>query len=313
MTRRSEAVARDADAPDEFLEELADVLVTANSGVEPRRVTRTGGGEPADVVAYLVNTTLDELDRLTRELEDERAELRRMRDRLALVESMAVIGEISATVAHELNQPITAVGLVADRLAAHGDDRVSVHARDVGRIADATRLMRRIVDGVRDYSRRGPTVFVTTPAAKPALDALTLLEPSLEARGIEVHADLPEGLPEISADPDRLEQVFVNLVSNAQHALESLPAGRARALRVGVEALEDRVVYRVEDDGPGIPEEHLPRLFEPFYTTKRLGVGTGLGLALARRIVGEHGGRLTYERGAIGARFVVELPLPRRP
>lgn len=302
----------DAKAKDAYLAEVSEVLIAIAAGEFDARVRRTHAGDTADVVAFLVNSTAEEIAILVRSLEAEREELRLARHQLLLTEKLAVIGEISASVAHELNQPLTAIRLIADVLAARPDDKIGDHLRELDRVSDAARRMHRIVDGIRDFSRRGVNAFRPTPASKPPLDALELLEPSLVVRAIETVVELPDALPEIDADADRLQQVFVNLFANAQHALESLPVGRSRRIRLSASVEREWLVYRVEDDGPGISAEHIPHIFDPFYTTKRLGVGTGLGLSVSHGIVTEHGGRMRYEAGDVGARFLVELPTTRK-
>lgn len=311
MARKREPVPAPATHEDVYLTEINDVLVAIASGNLDARMRRTHLGDVQDVIAFLVNATAEEITMLIRNLEDEREHLRRTRDQLVLAEKLAAIGEISAAVAHELNQPLTAVRLITDLLASRPDDRISDHLRELERIGEASRRMHRIVDGIRDFSRRGAIALESTPADKAIREAIELLEPAFVVRAIETVVELPGNLPEIRADGDRLQQVFVNLLANAQHALESLPVGRPRTIRVSASLEHDWLVYRVEDDGPGIPDDIVPHVFEPFYTTKRFGIGTGLGLSVSHGIVAEHGGRLRYEHGLIGARFLVELPTTR--
>jgi len=255
--------------------------------VDPLAPQRTGGESPGSV------------------------EIGVTRQQLMLTEKLAAIGEISARVAHELNQPLTAIRLMVDFLASRPDDRIGDHLRSIERVGDAARRMHRIVHGIRDFARRDDRMIGKIAPGRPVLDALELLEPSLTRRGIRVFVDIPDSLPALVADGDRLQQVFVNLFANAEHALEALPPGRSRTVRV--EALLDRdwLVYHVDDDGPGIADEHLPFVFDPFFTTKRIGIGTGLGLSVSQEIVAEHGGRMHYESGPIGARFVVAIPMSR--
>jgi signal transduction histidine kinase len=130
----------------------------------------------------------------------------------------------------------------------------------------------------------------------------------MRVAGIELAPELDPALPLTSADPFQLQQVFLNLLGNAEQALRDHPGDRRVTLRTAQAG--DRLHVIVTDTGPGIPPEYLGRIFDPFFTTKPVGEGTGLGLSISDGIVREHGGRIVAENTPVGgARFVVELPL----
>ncbi len=288
------------------LQSLTEVLLGVARGDFSVRAHRSYRGDPIDVLAFLVNSTAEEVDDLVRQLQEERRELKRTQDQLLLAAKLASLGELAAGVAHELNQPLTAISMLVDLLASRPEATVAECLPDFESLAEAVRRMGRIVDGVRMFGRAAPLRIRPTRALAPIESALDFLQETLERHGLGVERRFPERLPPVEADADRLYQVFVNLLTNARDAFGEGQSG-AR-LVIGVEAVGDRVVYRIEDNGPGIPEATAQRIFDPFFTTKPVGRGTGLGLSLSHGIVAEHGGVLRYEPApGGGACFVVEL------
>jgi len=233
-------------------------------------------------------------------------ELKRLEEQLIQAEKLAAMGQMLAGVAHELNNPLTAIlgasELVRDRPGVDETTRKQLEMthRQARRAA-------RIVQNLLEFSR---------PASpqKKALDlnavierTLQLHEHSLRRNSIEVQFHPCPDLPLVVGDASQLIQVFLNLLNNAEQAIREIrPSGRIqiRLVREG-----SRVLAAVEDDGAGIKPQVLPKLFDPFFTTKRPGGGTGLGLSICLSIVREHGGDIEAEslpRG--GAAFTVSLP-----
>lgn len=136
---------------------------------------------------------------------------------------------------------------------------------------------------------------------------MALLDHELTMGGIRVDLKLPADLPSVAADPDLLQQVFVNLLLNA---LDAMPAGGD--VRVAAEAHKDVIEVRVEDTGCGIPPESLARVFDPFFTTKKVGKGTGLGLSVVYGIVKDHGGTIEVKsEPGVGTTFLIAFPVYR--
>jgi PAS domain S-box-containing protein len=234
-------------------------------------------------------------------------EVKRLEEQLIQAEKLAAMGQMLAGVAHELNNPLTAI-LGASELLR---DRVGVD-ENIQRQLDMThrqaRRAAKIVQNLLEFSRPAQ------PQKKPldlnaVLDrTLQLHEHSLRRNAVEVDFSSIPGLPPIVGDANQLIQVFLNLISNAEQAIREIrPSGRIH-IRIGERA--SRVFVTVQDDGVGIKPEDLPRIFDPFFTTKRPGGGTGLGLSICLSIVREHGGDIEAESlPAGGAAFTVFLPV----
>ncbi|MDI6871079.1 MAG: ATP-binding protein [Bacillota bacterium] len=230
-----------------------------------------------------------------------------------------VRSEFVANVSHELRTPLTSLqGFVETLQDGAADDPATLH-RFLGIIAAETARLARLVDDLLDLSRleSGLLALRSSPVDLGALIQRTLAfyEPAAQAKRVTLEAAVPPDLPPVPGDEDLLEQVLRNLVDNA---VKYTPEGGRVEVAAEQVSYPDRrreVVVRVADTGPGIPPEHLPRLFERFYRVDRarsrqLG-GTGLGLAIVKHIVERHGGRVWLESApGAGARFSVALPLP---
>jgi C4-dicarboxylate-specific signal transduction histidine kinase len=169
-----------------------------------------------------------------------------------------------------------------------------------------------IIGHLRSFSRNEePAPLGSTPIGAIIDDTLGLLRTQLRSHGIAIELELAEPLPAVRGDPRRLEQVLVNLLSNARDALDALPSNAQRTIQIrATTAPEHRaVLLEVSDNGPGMPADVRDRLFEPFFTTKDAGKGTGLGLSIVRTIVDECGGRIQVEsEPGAGTTFRIELP-----
>jgi histidine kinase len=167
--------------------------------------------------------------------------------------------------------------------------------------------MSKIVEGIRGFASSTLVARRSTPALEPLKEAAQLLSESLKGRAVAVTWQLEDCAPRILADPDRLQQVFINLIDNAADAVGELGSGGT--IRLSLTTAGPWVVYAVEDSGGGVPAEIQKRIFDPFFTTKPTGQGSGLGLSISHGIVREHSGSLDYEPSQLGgARFVVRLP-----
>jgi PAS domain S-box-containing protein len=239
-------------------------------------------------------------------------ELKRLEEQLIQAEKLAAMGQMLAGVAHELNNPLTAILGVSELLR----DRPGVDESTKRQLEMTHRQARRaarIVQNLLEFSR---------PASpqKRVLDlnniidrTIQLHEHSLRRNNIEVDFRPFPGLSPITGDANQLIQVFLNLVSNAEQAIREVRQSGRIQIRLGQSL--NRVFATVQDDGVGIDPEALARLFDPFFTTKRPGGGTGLGLSICMSIVREHGGNIEAESlPAGGAAFTVSLPLaPQGP
>ena len=225
--------------------------------------------------------------------------------KLLQTEKLAALGQMLTGVAHELSNPLTTILGYAQRLILRKDAAgQSEEARQIHQEAErASRILRQLLS----HARETPPERRTLSLNQVVLRAMELRRFGLAAEKVNVEADLDPVLPPVRGDAGQLQQVLMNLLGNAQHALEQ--NGQGGTIRVRTRSEQGQVLLTVEDTGPGIPQAILARIFDPFFTTKPAGVGTGLGLSIALSIVREHGGqvRVASPPGK-GAIFTVELP-----
>jgi two-component system C4-dicarboxylate transport sensor histidine kinase DctB len=227
-----------------------------------------------------------------------------MQDELVQASKLAVLGQIAASVAHEVNQPVSAIRTFAESggiLLGHGQTET---ARDnFATIASLTDRIGAITGELRAFARKSPAQ-VGPVALRTAIEgALLLVGHRLRQNAVELVLDLPDEAVTVAAERWRLEQVFVNLLQNAVEAL----AGRADgSIRITGRAEEGEVVVRIADNGPGLAPKILDSLFLPFTTTKPEGLG--LGLVISHDIIAEFGGRLRAKNEDCA---VFTLTLPR--
>ena len=220
---------------------------------------------------------------------------------------LAALGEMSAGVSHELNQPLAAMKtyLAGARLLLQRG-RPEEALSSFQRIDDLIDRMGAITRQLKSYARKGGEAVEPVDLRAAVSSALTMMEPQLRTRPIRIIRIVPRERVMVMADRIRLEQVLINLLRNAVDAVKGRPDA---AIEITVEAAAHAYVS-VRDNGPGVSD--LEKLFEPFWTTKKPGEGTGLGLAISSTIVAHFGGRLTaHNENTGGAVFRVELPLHR--
>jgi PAS domain S-box-containing protein len=238
-------------------------------------------------------------------LEAEREELRR---RLTQSEKLAALGQFVAGIAHELNNPLQGVlgHLELMRTTGAFPKQLRREVQTIYREADrAAKIVRNLL--VFAGSRRLPRRSVSLNGVLQKVIALRAA--SCRAANIEVVRHYDEHIPRVQSDPLLLHQVFLNMVMNAEQAIAATGGGGRIDITTSVNETRDRIIATVHDTGTGISADTLPRIFEPFYTTKEVGKGTGLGLAIAYGIVQEHGGQIIAANHPDGgAVFTVELP-----
>jgi histidine kinase len=234
---------------------------------------------------------------------------------------MATLGEMATGVAHELNQPLavikTASRFFMRKIAKKEkieDDVLSTMAGEIDSYVDRAT---KIINHMRQFGRQSAVSLQKVEVNMLLERAMEILGQQLKVRGIEVEWDLAPDLPLILADPDRLEQVFINLLINARDAIDekwqSL-SGQKGEKKISLKTSRDGDVITVEvtDTGPGIPAAMLERIFEPFFTTKKVGQGTGLGLSISYGIVKDCKGSIrARSRANEGTSFILKFPIAR--
>lgn len=261
-------------------------------------VVDASGEDQILFVAYVRDLTK------ARELE---TTLERQRQAIAQSEKMSALGSLLASVAHELNNPLSVVIGQASLLSELAADDGT---RDRGdRIKRAADRCANIIKTFLAMARQKPVTFEVFCPTRPVAESVELVEYSLKTSGIELTVDIADNLPMLNGDATQIGQILTNLLVNAQHALSDCPQPRAVCLTVRPSDTGEQVVFRVADNGRGIPPEHHERIFEPFFTTKDEGSGTGIGLAVAHNISVVHGGSLRLLDDQNGAVFELSLPV----
>jgi len=244
--------------------------------------------------------------RLQEVVEDQKLRLSLAQQQMIQAAKLSALGELVAGVAHELNNPLTVLVGASDILEQQAPEELKEYAQ---MIREATDAARHIVRGLLTFGRQMPLERRHVMVDELIEKVLALTSADLRIESVKVDRDMAADLPPVWADGNQLQQVLVNLVTNAKQAMAELPEAERR-LKVATRALgPDRVRISVEDTGPGIPADVLPKIFDPFVTTKG-SAGTGLGLSISYGIIREHGGQIRADsRPGHGATFTIDLPV----
>jgi PAS domain S-box-containing protein len=232
-------------------------------------------------------------------------ELAAMTQQMWQASKLATVGELAASVAHELNNPLATVSLRVESLMrqlAHDEEK----HRSLQIIISEVERMASLVTNLLQFTRRNYRQVSTIDVADEILKSIDLISYYLRNRRIEVVTQFGEKLPHIHADRQQLRQVFLNLMTNASDAM---PEGGRLTVHVFVDVTLEHVVVEFADSGEGIAENDLKKIWQPFYTTKPEGKGTGLGLPICSRIIEEHGGEISLQ-SKLGKGTTVRVALP---
>jgi two-component system sensor kinase FixL len=248
-------------------------------------------------------------DLSSRHATDEKLKL--LEQQLFHADRLLTLGELTAGIAHEINQPLTAIAAYADagRQLLDKENRAAGSPIDkiCSRISEQSRRAAEVVKRLRKLVRSGTTSRLPHDVKKIVDNTLVLFDYELSKTGISLQVHYPEVSTEVFVDEIQIQQILVNLVKNSMDSiLES--AQKIGKIDIFIEQDESELSISVQDNGPGVSEENLPNLFAPFYTSKPKGVG--LGLSICKHIAAAHGGHLTYiQSGQPGAKFTLSLPL----
>ena len=234
-------------------------------------------------------------------------EERERQERLYLTDRLASVGEMASGIAHELNNPLTGV-IGLSQLLVNDESLPTDLKEDAEAIHSEAQRAAAVVRNLLTFARKHASVREPTQINKVVEDVLRLRAYEHKVNNIQVNTLLDPALPEIEADYFQLQQVFLNIILNAESVM--IEAHKGGTLTTTTKMADGHIVISFADDGPGIPKENLDRLFDPFFTTKEIGKGTGLGLSICYGIVTSHGGRIypQSEKGK-GATFIIKLPV----
>ena len=251
---------------------------------------------------YGTNTDIEDRRRTEEALQE-------AQDKLAHVTRTRAMGELAAAIAHEVNQPLTAIvtnghfSLRHLESASPNPDELRTAITEI--VNDATRASA-VISRIRGLLTKGTLRRTDLDVNQIIQEVITLLRNELSRNRISLRSDLASGLPRVPGDPVQLQQVLINLIMNAVEAMRT-STGRGRELLIRSAGRPDGVLVQVQDSGPGIEPELRERIFEPFFTTK--GEGTGMGLSISRSIIESHGGQLSLLPASRGALFQFALPV----
>jgi len=271
-------------------------------------------------ISHDITERKKEEEEITRRLEkmvaDRTRELEETHNKLLHSDKMASLGKLSASVVHEINNPIAGIlnlSILGKRMLSEeewtGEDRGTLE-QYLGLIETETRRISRIISNLLAFSRQSKLEVNRIDLNRLIERILMIHANQLKLGNIKIDTAFDESLPQITGSGDQLQQVFMNFISNAAEAME--PSGGILSITTRHHLKENQISVLFEDTGTGIPPKDIPKLFEPFFTTKKEGKGVGLGLSVAYGIVQDHGGSIDVESTpSKGTRFKLVFPLKR--
>ncbi len=293
------------------LQELRQAMLAFRNGTDPPEPLPVTGNDELASVRQEFNRMTAELFSAYRRLDEETLQRRQLQRALQNADKMITIGQLSAGLAHEIGSPLQIINGRARALAGEGDD-----LREVRRIAailvDQTDRITRIVQRLLEFSPRCTSEPVWCDVVRAIAEVIDMLSFEARRQGVNVSFTHPEALPLLLINQDSIQQIVLNLLSNALSAIAGtgfIHIDLAQSSIVYADTKIPSLQLTVSDTGRGIAPEHLPHLFEPYFTTRGKQGGTGLGLAVVKTLVTEMGGTVVAETEAgQGSRFIVRLP-----
>ncbi|HVM93544.1 MAG TPA: ATP-binding protein [Terriglobales bacterium] len=316
-------IRRVVDRPLKRLQEGTERLTEGALGIQIKSSSHDELGLLADsfnVMSLQLRAANEEVVAWARTLEDrvdeKTRELRRAHDEVLHVETMSSVGKMAAVVAHEINNPLSGI-LTYSKLIKKWVDNGQVSAEKkqeaqqcLDLISSESKRCGELVKNLLSFSRQSPMNVQSTDLNRLVGQTTMLVRPNLKLAAVELHTSLAEGLPLLHCDPSQIEQVLLAVIVNAADAM---PKGGNLWVESRLSQDSNKVVLTVRDDGSGIPPEILPKIFEPFVTTKETGRGTGLGLAVSRGIIERHSGQIKIDSEVgKGTTVTITLPVPSR-
>ncbi|MDA8215845.1 MAG: DUF3365 domain-containing protein [Nitrospiraceae bacterium] len=231
---------------------------------------------------------------------------KQMEEQMRMAEKLAAVGQLSAGVAHEINNPLGGIRLCFNNLMTMGMDE-ETRKMHIDVINSGLERIQGIVRQLLEFSKKSSLSVSPVSINRLIVDVLKLTEYLVSKKGIKVIKNLSPEIHEIMVDPNKMEQVFLNIILNAIHAMD----GNQGSLTIETSSNNGFCKASFGDSGPGIPDNVLPYIFDPFFTTKAVGEGTGLGLSVSKSIVEQHRGEIVVETSQRGTKFTVILPVSK--
>ncbi|MCF6282638.1 MAG: ATP-binding protein [Candidatus Polarisedimenticolaceae bacterium] len=262
-------------------------------------------------LAKLNHELENRVDKRTNALKTALIDLQQTQSQLIQTDKLASVGTLATGIAHELRQPLMVNRLTIEELLTileDGDLELEDLPPYLQKMLGYCTRMDKIINHLRCYARDGEMTGMERTSLPKALEnSFTLLGAQLRSRGIKITQTVAEEIPCIRGNANQLEQVLINLLSNAKDTLKKV---EEPAIKISINSIDDNVVLNLSDNGPGVPEAIKPTIFDPFFTTKEIGKGTGLGLSISQGIIADHGGTIavTDAEGG-GAQFTITLPI----
>jgi len=241
---------------------------------------------------------------------DEVTRAKRLENLLRIQDKMSSLGRVAAGIAHEIRNPLSGINIYLNTLNKlhHRDGTEEKVGQILDQIQSASRKIESVIRRVMDFTKSSEPQFTLIDINGPIEEALDLSAVSLRKRNIKIEKNLAANLPLCYLDSQLIEQVILNLITNAAEAMKD--SREHKIISVTSAAVGDRIMVSVSDTGPGIPPESREIIFDPFYTTKN--DSSGIGLSLSHRIIADHGGSLTALAGELGgAEFRIEIPIKK--
>ncbi len=232
---------------------------------------------------------------------------RELENLLRIQDKMTSLGRVAAGIAHEIRNPLSGINIYLKSLEKYAMERgAETEGKIISKIQSASNRIESVIKRVMDFSKPGELKPISVDVNKPVQNAIDLAAVTLRKSGVKIEADLGTALPLCRLDSPMIEQVMLNLITNAAEAMKTLAPG-TKTIAIATQCLDrQQVVIRVEDSGPGISQIHRERIFDPFYTTKN---NSGIGLSICRRIINDHKGTLNLHKSRLGgAGFTIQLP-----
>ena len=229
---------------------------------------------------------------------------------------MATLGEMATGIAHELNQPLTVIKSASNYILRKTRDKTPIKDEIMTTMAEEidgqVDRASKIINHMREFGRKADVKQEKADMNKALVNAFDIFRQQLKLHQIQVVQDLDPELPEVLADENRLEQVFINLLINARDAIDSKNSSDEKAgekqIFLATTTSGNWIMATIEDTGTGIPETVVDKIFDPFFTTKEAGKGTGLGLSISYGIIKDYDGQISVANTARGARFTIRFP-----